>query len=235
VTSEPSFEAGGRRASLTLRVSPRARVLRLRVDRRTGAVVLTLPPRASKRRAIEWAEGHRAWIERQLGEVAAAERIMPGASVPLEGEPHIVDWAQDRPRTVRAEPGRIVVGGPEVNVEARVVRWLKRRALDRLSEETKEFAALAGVSVARVAVGDPVSRWGSCSATGGLRYSWRLVLAPAFVRRATVAHEVAHRVHMHHGPEFHALVETLVGADAKRARLWLRRHGAALHRIAPRG
>jgi predicted metal-dependent hydrolase len=219
---------------LTLKVSPRARVLRLRVDRRTGDVVLTLPPRASRRNALRWAEGHRAWIEQQLGQVAKAERIVAGTAVPLEGEPHVVDWSRDRTRTVRLEPGRILVGGPEENLEARVVRWLKRRALDLLSAETREFAASAGVGVTAVAIGDPLSRWGSCSASGAIRYSWRLILAPTFVRRATVAHEVAHRIHMNHGPDFHALVAQMVGADAKRARLWLRREGAALHLIAPR-
>jgi predicted metal-dependent hydrolase len=88
------------------------------------------------------------------------------------------------------------------------------------------------VSVSRVGVGDPLSRWGSCSASGAIRYSWRLILAPDWVRRATVAHEVAHRVHMNHGQAFHRLVEELLGVDPKPARLWLRRSGASLHRIA---
>jgi predicted metal-dependent hydrolase len=34
---------------------------------------------------------------------------------------------------------------------------------------------------------------------------------------------------MNHGPDFHALVETLYGADPTPHREWLRRHGAALH------
>jgi predicted metal-dependent hydrolase len=209
--------------------------MRLRVDRRTGEIVLTIPRRASRRRALEWASGHRDWIERQLREVQAAEPIVDGALVPLRGEPHRVTWSPDQGRAVIAQGGRLLVGGPPENLEARVVRWLKREALDLLSLETAEFAATAGVGVARVGVGDPVSRWGSCSASGAIRYSWRLILVPDFVRRATVAHEVAHRVHMHHGPDFHALVERLASGDDRRARLWLRRHGSGLHRLAPRG
>jgi predicted metal-dependent hydrolase len=83
----------------------------------------------------------------------------------------------------------------------------------------------------RVGIGDPVSRWGSCSGSGTIRYSWRLILAPDFVRRATVAHEVAHLVHLDHGPDFHALVTRLLAEDPRPARTWLRRHGAALHRV----
>lgn len=216
---------------LKLSVSPTARSLRLRVDRRTGEVVLTIPKRASRRKALAWADGHRDWIEARLSEVAPAVPLAPGADLPLHGRPHRIDWSPDRPRTPRLEEGRLVVGGPAEGLEARLLRWLRRHALDTLAAETAEFAAKAGVKVTRIGTGDPLSRWGSCSSTGGIRYSWRLILAPDWVRRATVAHEVAHRVHMNHGPDFHTLVETLLGADPKPARLWLRSHGPSLHRV----
>ncbi len=219
-------------APLKLVVSPRARTMRLRVDRRTGAVVLTIPKRASQRKALEWAAGHRSWIEAQLAQIVPASGLADGAELPIEGLPHRVRWDASASRTPRRESGELVVGGPAENLGGRIVRWLRRHAADVLSRETQEFAVRAGVSVGHVGVGDPTSRWGSCSSSGAIRYSWRLILAPEWVRRATVAHEVAHRVHMNHGPDFHALVERLLGADPQPARLWLRRHGASLHRIA---
>ena len=113
--------------------------------------------------------------------------------------------------------------------EARVLRWLKREALRVLDAETRAVAAQAGVTVGKVSVGDARSRWGSCSAAGDIRYSWRLVLAPAFVLRSTVAHEVAHRVHMNHGPAFKALERELLGESPAVAREWLRANGAKLY------
>lgn len=205
--------------------------MRLRVDRRTGEVVLTIPRRASRRKALAWADGHRDWIESRLAEVAPPKPLVPGADLPLHDRPHRIDWSPDRPRTPRLEDGRIVAGGPEAGLEARLLRWVRRHAIDTLAADTAFFAAKAGVKVTRIGVGDPLSRWGSCSASGAIRYSWRLILAPEWVRRATVAHEVAHRVHMNHGPDFHALVETLLESDPKPARLWLRRHGPSLHRV----
>lgn len=228
IWSSVSFE-------LKLSVSPTARAMRLRVDRRTGEVVLTIPRRASRRKALAWADGHRDWIEARLAEVEPALALVPGADVPLYDRPHRIDWSPQRPRTPRLEPGQILIGGPEDGVEARLLRWLKRHALDALASETAEFAAKAGVKVARIGIGDPLSRWGSCSSAGGIRYSWRLILAPDWVRRATVAHEVAHRIHMNHGPDFHELVETLLGTDPKPARLWLKRHGPSLHRVGRAG
>ncbi|HEX8193656.1 MAG TPA: SprT family zinc-dependent metalloprotease [Allosphingosinicella sp.] len=216
---------------LTLKVSPRARVMRLRVDQRTGIVLLTIPRRVSQRRALDWAAGQRQWIEDALAAVSPAIALGPGTTLPVEGEPHVVDWKPGRPRRIQRENGRLLVGGPEEGLEARILRWLKVRARDLLSEETAFYAARAGKKATRVSVGDPLSRWGSCSSSGAIRYSWRLILAPAFVRRATVAHEVAHLVHMNHGPAFHALVEEIYGEEPGAARQWLRREGASLHRI----
>jgi predicted metal-dependent hydrolase len=233
VISELSFDAGGGSVPLELILSTRARRLRLRVDPRTGRVLLTIPPRVSRRKALAWASEHRGWVEAQLARIEPAAALEPGATIPLHGEDHVIDWSPARTRRVAIEPGRLVIGGPRENLEARLLRWLKRHAAETLAAETREFAAKAGVTVARVGVADTRSRWGSCSSSGAIRYSWRLILAPSWVRRATVAHEVAHRIHMNHGPAFHALVEGLLEVDPKPARLWLRRHGAGLHRFAP--
>jgi len=223
------FTLGG--VAVTLRVSPRATRLRLRVDPRTRAVLLTVPRRVSARRAMAWAVGHRDWVEAALAAIPAGTPIGPDAQVPLHGRLHRIDWAPGRPRRIEVADGRLIAGGPIEGLEGRVLRWLKALAAARLDAETRALAARAGVAIVRVGVGDPVSRWGSCSAGGGIRYSWRLIFAPEFVRRATVAHEVAHLVHLNHGAEFHALVKRLLGADPAPARAWLKREGPALHRI----
>ena len=219
---------------MRLKVSPRARKLRLSVDPRTRTVLLTVPRRVSRRRALAWAGDHRQWIERQLAGIPASIAFSPGVNVPLFGESFAIDWEAGRPRKIRLEEGKLLCGGPLDGLDRRILRWLKAEALALLTSETRAYAGKAGVRLASVGIGDPVSRWGSCSSKGAIRYSWRLILAPEFVRRATVAHEVAHLVHLNHGPDFHALVAEIFGADPRPARAWLKREGAALHRIGPR-
>jgi len=232
MSSELAFARGSFAVPLTLKVSARARRMRLSVDPRTAQVLLIIPKRASERKALAWAESQRGWIESALAKVPEAIAVGPGSEVPLYGVPHQIDWQESGGRSVRVADGRLLVGGPEELVQARILRWLKSHALDLLHRETMEFAAKAGVTISRVSVGDPVSRWGSCSSTGGIRYSWRLILAPGFVRRATVAHEVAHRVHMDHSPAFHAVVADILEDNPGPACRWLRAHGAELHRFA---
>jgi len=216
---------------LTVRRSAQARRMRLSVDPRDGAVKLALPARANLTKALAWAESQRAWIEAALDALPHPSAFRDGALLPFEGQDYRITWQPDRGRSVAIEGGDLLVGGPETHLKPRLLRWLKAEALGRLERETRDFAARAGVEVGRVGVGDPKSRWGSCSANGDIRYSWRLVMAPPAVREATVAHEVAHRLHMHHGPVFHRAVAELLGREPKPERAWLRANGSRLQGI----
>ena len=205
--------------------------MRLAVDPRDGAVKLTLPRRAALGPALKWAESQRGWIEQALAKLPAEEKIGPGSVIPFEGAGLTIIWRSGGTRTVRHEGDQLIVGGPEEMVSARVLRWLRAEAARKLDAETRAVAMQAGVTVGRVRIGDPRSRWGSCSARGDIAYSWRLILMPPSVREATVVHEVAHRLHMHHGPEFHAAVERLLSRAPKAERAWLKAHGAAMQRV----
>lgn len=231
----PVFEGGGRRRQLIVTPNPRARNMRLTVDPRDGSVRLTLPRRASLRQALEWAEGKRGWVEVQLSRLPLGNPIAPGSQIPLEGRLVRIDWRSDHPRTVWREADALTTGGPLESLSNRVIRWLRQEALHVLERETCEIAARAGVTVGKVAVGDPSGRWGSCSASGDIRYSWRLILAPVEVRRATVAHEVAHRLHMDHSPAFHTAVARLFGRNPDPERRWLRENGSMLHWVGREG
>ena len=208
---------------------PRARRTRLSVDPASGRVRLTLPRRAALRDALAWAEEKREWIAEQQAKLPVARPFTPGAEIPFGDSRLIIDWSEGRSRTTLREGDQLICGGPRDGLSRRIESWLKREALRLLDAETREYATKAGVEVTSVTIGDPKARWGSCASRGAIRYSWRLILAPDAVRRSTVAHEVAHRVHMNHRPAFHALVAELYGHDPKVEREWLRRHGASLH------
>jgi len=209
----------------------RARRAKLSVDPASGRVRLTLPTRAPVKSALLWAEGQQAWIAAQQARLPRPRPFLPGGTIPFGDSELLIAWSEGESRRIVREGDILRCGGPRDGLSRRIESWLKREALRLLSAETAEFAARAGVGVTRVAIGDPRARWGSCASTGAIRYSWRLVLAPDFVRRSTVAHEVAHRIHMNHGAEFHALVKRLDENDPARSSAWLRASGAALHWI----
>lgn len=216
---------------VALRVHPRARRLKLRLDDSHRLLLLTCPPRGSRKAALDWAASQRGWVESQLAKALPFVPLEPGSTIPIEGRDTRLAWLAYGARNVSLGDGVLACGGPRESFSRRIETWLRARARDLLSADTADAARKAGVTVRRVSIGDAGTRWGSCSASGIIRYNWRLVLAPPDVRRWVVAHEVAHRVHMNHGAAFKALEAELFDGDADAARQLLRRIGPGLKRI----
>lgn len=208
-----------------------ARRLRLRYDENRGVLKLTCPTRTSRKSALAWAVEQRAWVDAQIAAGQGGEPFEPGTTIPFDGRDIVLAWDSSAPRTPIIQGDQLRCGGPREGYPRRIERFLKAAALDTLSRETAEYAARGALKVRSVAIGDADTRWGSCSAQGRIRYSWRLILAPPVARRFVVAHEVAHLAHLNHGPEFKALEARLFGEDVAAARNLLRRSGQRLKRI----
>jgi len=205
--------------------------MRLRLDEARERLTLTYPRRMSRRAALEWAGRQADWVEAQLATIQPGEPFRSGATIPMEGREIRLQWQECLPRTPRLIADTLSCGGPKGAFAARVERYLRGQARARLSAATAEIAARASVSVRSVAIGDASSRWGSCSTSGAIRYNWRLILAPPHLLRWVVAHEVAHRRHMDHGPGFRRLEAELYGGDVAAARAELRALGPRLKRV----
>jgi predicted metal-dependent hydrolase len=114
-----------------------------------------------------------------------------------------------------------------------VERWYRREARARIRSSLEREGARLGLHGRSLAIRDPRSRWASCSSSGRLSFSWRLLVAPAEVLRYVVVHELCHLPEPNHGARFWQLVEaSLPGWRDQRA--WLRRHGGELLAYAPR-
>jgi predicted metal-dependent hydrolase len=219
---------------IELRSHPRARSLRLRLDEVRELLVLTVPRRVSRRAALQWAGGQSNWVEAQLRRVEPGEPFRPGATIPFEGRDVTLVWEAMLPRSPALAGTLLQCGGPVEAFSGRIERYLRAEARRRLSLATSELAQRAGVTISAVSVGDARSRWGSCSASGAIRYNWRIILAPPHLLRWLAAHEVAHRRHMNHGPQFRALEASLFGGDVAAARAELRALGPRLKRVGLR-
>jgi predicted metal-dependent hydrolase len=106
--------------------------------------------------------------------------------------------------------------------------WLRARAREHHDRAIGHQAAALGVVPRSITIRDTTSRWGSCSRTGGLSFSWRLVLAPPAALETVAAHELCHLRVFGHGPAFWTLLDARI-ADHATWRRWLRSHARELH------
>ncbi|MEP7030336.1 MAG: SprT family zinc-dependent metalloprotease [Pseudolabrys sp.] len=211
-----------------------ARRYTLRIHSVTHEVVLTMPPRGSLKQASEFAHKHGAWIAARLRRLPQAAPFTDGAIIPLRGVDTRIVHKRGQRGTVWLETGAdgsqlLCVAGAEPHIPRRVRDYLKREAKADLDAASKRAAQALGVFIKRVSIRDQSSRWGSCSTTGVLSYSWRLILAPPYVLDYLACHEAAHLIEMNHSRSFWNLVERIC-PHMSRAKTWLDAHGTELHR-----
>lgn len=161
------------------------------------------------------------WTEYSCPE-ACAEACLQEASSAAAFSPPLNDPAQ---------LPRLCVTGANGHVPRRLLDWLKTEARMDLVERVSYHAARLDCQPNRLSVRDQATRWGSCTSTGRLSFSWRLIFAPAFVLDYVAAHEVAHLKEMNHGPRFWRVVKQTL-PDMQKGRSWLKKNGAELHRFA---
>jgi predicted metal-dependent hydrolase len=209
-----------------LQRNARARRMVLRVSRNGKAPTLTLPPGVPLARARDFLGEQEGWLRRQIAAGPARLPVRDGSVLPF-GDGTLTVRAHAGPRFGR-DGAVLLVPGREGQLAPRVAGFLRETARAACVAATARHAAALGRRACRVTLRDPRGRWGSCTATGDLMYSWRLILAPAAVLDYVVAHEVAHLAEMNHSERFWAVVRGLC-PDYHEPRAWLRRHGAELH------
>lgn len=219
-----------------VRRHPGARRLTLRVSRTRRAVIVTMPVQCDLGEAGSFLSRNIDWVRARLESMPRPLPFRDGTLLPLRGEFHRMVFTGKRDpgvgvvhRHVAAQGlPQLLVSGQGEHAPRRLRDWLFEEARRDLDLRVMHHARTLGVAPKRITVRDQASRWGSCSTTGVLSFSWRLILAPARILDYVAAHEVAHLVEMNHGPRFWTLVSAAVPA-MKEAKSWLQLYGLDLH------
>jgi predicted metal-dependent hydrolase len=219
---------------IEVRRHPSARRLTLRVSQTRRTVIVTVPQRCRLEEAGLFVNRHLDWVRERLGDLPDPIAFEDGIEIPIRGVPHLVRFIgpQRSGPVVRIVTGRrseLHVKGRMEHAPRRLKDWLIEQARLDLEDRVAYHTHQLDLRARRISVRDQASRWGSCSTTGLLSFSWRLILAPPVVLDYVAAHEVAHLGEMNHGPRFWALVLKTM-PDMRSAKSWLHTHGLQLHR-----
>ncbi len=204
----------------TIRVSTRARQVRLVVTPEDGLVVVV--PRGFPQGLVAAVvREHAAWVERTLertSERRAHLAALADAPVPKAIEmPGIAARWRVEMQPTAAEGVRGVVGEETLTLTghvsdtaacyAAIRRAVARVARERLPMMLGSAEAETGWSATKVTIRRQRSRWGSCTAQGHLSLNESLVFLPQHLVRYVMVHELAHTRRMDHSSRFWELVQ----------------------------
>ena len=210
------------------------------VTTRRGLRNITLRPKINPRREIQiskpWLVSENAaikflvskqkWVECVFQKCPTKVVLKPGDVIEFLGR--TIELRHDATMRSNKLIGDVLCVGGDVRMfERRVRDFIKAEFLAELKNIIRTTPREYWPR--RIALRDTASRWGSCSSTGTMSFSWRLAFAPRDVMRYVVMHELAHTKHMAHSAEFWATVRELYGFGVERAKRWLAQNGGQLH------
>ena len=199
-----------------------------------GAVVVSAPMRTPNREIQAIVQKRSGWI---LGKLAADAqqqpplRLVTGDTLPYLGRelPLVVEEAGVRRPSARLDGDSLLVVLPldlaederRDAVQGALVAWYRARAAELLADSVARWLPTMGLTeMPRVLVREQRTRWGSCSADGTLRFSWRLAMVEPELIDSVAVHELAHLEVMDHSPAFwEVMLRAMPDARERRKRL----------------
>ena len=227
----PDFlQVGEEMLPLVIRRHQRAKRICLRYNPTSHAISLTLPRHTRVGDGLAFLMQKSEWLVETLRDMPTKKQIKPGVVIPLLGKRVRIKNDPDLKRKWVIRDDVLYVAGDRSEFPERVTEALRKIASTTLSNIAMRDAIGIGRKISRISVRDTRSRWGSCSSTARLSFSYRLIFAPKEVMEYVVAHEVAHLRHMNHSAAFWNCVESIC-PDYEAAKDWLKLHGKDLYRF----
>ena len=214
-----------------------AKKLRIKVG--PDGVVVVVPEGREVCEAAAFLSDQRGWVGEQLARIRRLHELRRRAT---RYEGCILFRGESVPVRVlhlesRRAPNKVVLEGGVITITCRsnsktpparsLENWLRRQARERISLHISSIEKRVRRAPNRIYVMGQRTKWGNCSSLGNLSFNWRLVMAPDFVLRYIVTHEMVHLAVPDHSQKFWLTVQSLC-SDSERARQWLVANGGRL-------
>lgn len=195
--------------------------IRLRIDEK--GVLLTAPFSISDDKLQEFFMKHRDWVEKQLMRMDEKMSVfsiridkeekyflVEGHWVLVEEQEKAIDWVQ-----IHYTHEKIEVVYPQLlrnrgDLEERLKDWLKDQTVQKAEQFVSDNTERLRVLPKKIRISAAKSKWGSCTSKGVVSLHYRLFQLPPLALEYVLCHELAHLMHMNHGPLFWEEVHRLM-------------------------
>lgn len=166
----------------SVRVSPRAKRVTLRISPPDGLVVV-VPKGFRKVDIAPIVEARRPWIEKAL------ERILPSTAVKSCNDP--------------PESFLFPLTGKTLNLAGTdVIGLVRAHAVEHIKPLAWDISSETGLRPERITIRNQKSLWGSCSSKNNINLNQKLLFFEPHLVRYVILHELCHLEHRNHSTRF---------------------------------
>lgn len=210
-----------------VRFCRRSRYIKLRA---ASKIELVIPANVSLQRAQEFLFSKKLWVKTQYLKLKAKQPEEYKKICIFGDEYQIITQNNEINEPIKLAENILYISKviPEEKIALTIRIWLKKIFKSKIQALVKNYADQLGVHYTKLVVKDTKSRWGSCSSSGTISLSWRLILAPKPVLDYVIIHELCHLKEMNHSAKFWLLVRNMM-PNYIEPRSWLKQNGKFLH------
>src|SRR3989344_725073 len=174
---------------------------------------------------------HANWITRKIQEVLnrptqRVRRFADGEEFLYLGRPYKLEIS-DRPSIFIYDklffPASFLPQASE-----KIIAWYKQQAQEIISKRAEALVRQMNLKYSTIKISSAAHRWGSCSPSGNMNFTWRLMMTPIEVIDYVIVHELTHLTEKNHSGRFWTKVKAVI-PDYKSRHKWLRTHDYLLH------
>ncbi|ALZ77328.1 SprT family zinc-dependent metalloprotease [Rheinheimera sp. F8] len=201
---------------------------------RDGSVTVLAPESYDIEKVQSIIEEKRSWIYRNLAEWEDLNRtrvereFVSGEGFPYLGSNYRLKLVNEQKEDLILKNGYFLMRRDKAEHGSDLFKnFYRTKGLMRITKRVAHYAPKLGVEYRAIRVMDLQHHWASCTPKGDLNFHWRCLMAPLSVLDYIVVHELAHLVHLNHGPAFWNLVDKILPSYSKQI-AWLKHNGAGL-------
>jgi predicted metal-dependent hydrolase len=186
--------------------------------------------RASDKSIAEFVEKNTHWIEKKKAEALdtrppARKQYVPGEMFLYLGTNYPLEIVTEQKESLFLDQKFKLAEFAQRDAAVVFERWYREQARHILNDRVNDYARQYAFQYKKIGITSARTRWGSCSTTGSLNFSWRLIMAPVEAVDYVVVHELVHTIFHNHSKRFWKKVEQIM-PDFRERRKWLRKNGS---------
>lgn len=194
-----------------------------------GQVEVRAPRTAALAQIQAFVDSKAAWIAQKQAALRAsappARAFNTGERFYYLGETYPLEIVPHNSPALRFTGGKfLLASAAQPRARETFTRWYRAQARAYLQKRVAELSAFYNIGYTKIRCSSARTRWGSCSSTGTLSFTWRLIMAPPAVIDYVIVHELAHVLHKNHSRRFWEQVAAMM-PDYKQRAAWLKQHG----------
>ncbi len=198
-----------------------------------GTLMVRAPLRMSDVRIRAFVEDHAEWVTKTRAKVRSAvraeeKRYAEGELFPFMGQSYPLKIVPRQRPYLKFDYRAFTISKTALPKAKEVfIKWYENAAALNLLFRTSQLATSYHYGFKRIRISSARTRWGSCSTSGTISFTYRLIMAPPEVVDYVIIHELVHTKIHNHSKTFWRRVEQIM-PDYKARQSWLKKNGGSL-------